>query len=182
MEHIAGWSQDGLSFMIHDPDQLVEMLLPLFFGATKYRSFQRQLSLWCFDRIVVGYNKKSVMLKHPYFIKGKKSICEHLGRESFKRSSMTTTRLLPEDVCSVSHVEKSSSQKIKETKTVRTVSATLSEHTFPIESSCYANACDDNSNINTDISVTTQFEDIQNGDLVEFEGKCFHFVDLEGLL
>jgi glycerophosphoryl diester phosphodiesterase len=84
LQHIISWTKDGRAFVVHDPDRLSQ-LLPLFFGQTKYRSFQRQLHMWSFDRIVSG--KERGARAHPYFIRGRRSILQHMTRECFKRKS-----------------------------------------------------------------------------------------------
>ena len=48
---VISWTDDGRAFIVHDQDKLVETLLPLFFGQTKYRSFHRQLNMWSFERV-----------------------------------------------------------------------------------------------------------------------------------
>ena len=47
LEGVIAWSEDGRSFYIYNPKELLK-ILPLFFGHTKYRSFQRQLNMWSF--------------------------------------------------------------------------------------------------------------------------------------
>ncbi len=48
--HIVCWLSDGESFQVVDPTQFMDLVVPKFFKATKYRSFQRQLNLWGFKR------------------------------------------------------------------------------------------------------------------------------------
>ena len=48
--HIVSWLPHGKSFQVNDPDLFMELVVPEFFKATKYRSFQRQLNLWGFKR------------------------------------------------------------------------------------------------------------------------------------
>jgi hypothetical protein len=99
LHDILTWTGNGLAFIVHEPDMLTMTILPIFFGATKYRSFVRQLNNWSFHRCT-GYsachnnnsNSSSTIFEHPYFIRGKKSLCENLTRESFKRSSDNTSR------------------------------------------------------------------------------------------
>jgi HSF-type DNA-binding len=132
MEDVLSWTPNGLAFTIHDPERLTRTILPLFLGATKYKSFFRQLYHWSFQRDTTSNveshndidnidsidnidnknsdsndnhsdnndntdrknskhsNSSSAMFSHPYFIRGKKSLCEQLTRESFKRSSNPT--------------------------------------------------------------------------------------------
>ncbi len=44
LDWIIGWVHNGRAFMVHDQDQLLN-LLPIMFGQTKFRSFQRQLNV-----------------------------------------------------------------------------------------------------------------------------------------
>jgi hypothetical protein len=39
LHEILSWTGNGLAFMVHDPDMLTKTILPIFLGATKYRSF-----------------------------------------------------------------------------------------------------------------------------------------------
>jgi hypothetical protein len=63
--------------MVHDPERLLE-ILPIFFGQTKYRSFQRQLNMWHFERILDGPYKGAFV--HPFFVRGNKSSCARMSR------------------------------------------------------------------------------------------------------
>lgn len=78
LDTIISWVMNGQAFMIHDPDKLVP-LLPLFFSLTKYRSFRRQLNMWHFDRVENGKFKGAFM--HPYFVQGKKDLCNKMSRQ-----------------------------------------------------------------------------------------------------
>lgn len=77
LEHIVSWVLNGHAFMIHNPDKLVE-ILPLFFSQTKFRSFQRQLNMWHFQRILDGPHKGAFM--HPFFVRGKEGLCQNMSR------------------------------------------------------------------------------------------------------
>ena len=48
--HVVSWLPHGKSFQVQDPDLFMDLVVPQFFKATKYRSFQRQLNLWGFER------------------------------------------------------------------------------------------------------------------------------------
>jgi len=50
LSHMASWLPHGRSFQVKDPTQFMDLVVPKFFKATKYRSFQRQLNLWGFSR------------------------------------------------------------------------------------------------------------------------------------
>ncbi len=50
VSHIVRWFSNGEAFQVVDPTQFMDVVVPKFFKATKYRSFQRQLNLWGFKR------------------------------------------------------------------------------------------------------------------------------------
>ena len=47
---ICSWLPSGDSFVIHDRKLFTEFILPRFFLHKKWRSFTRQLNIWCFKR------------------------------------------------------------------------------------------------------------------------------------
>jgi hypothetical protein len=55
--HIVSWNETGTGFMVHDKDHFTKEIVPHYFNLTKYKSFQRQLSLYGFQRVTVGSNK-----------------------------------------------------------------------------------------------------------------------------
>jgi len=55
--HIVSWNETGTGFMVHDKDHFTKEIVPHYFNLTKYKSFQRQLSLYGFQRVTVGPNK-----------------------------------------------------------------------------------------------------------------------------
>lgn len=77
LEFIVSWCRDGTAFMVHRPDDLLQ-LLKHFFGQTKYRSFTRQLNMWFFEREEYGPYKGA--FHHPYFRKDDKSLCSKMSR------------------------------------------------------------------------------------------------------
>ena len=50
LAHTVSWLPHGRSFEVKDPTEFMSLVVPKFFKATKYRSFQRQLNLWGFSR------------------------------------------------------------------------------------------------------------------------------------
>jgi hypothetical protein len=77
LDSIVSWIKNGTAFMVHNPEKLLE-ILPVFFGQTKYRSFERQLNGWYFERILDGPDKGAFM--HPYFVRGNKFMCTLMSR------------------------------------------------------------------------------------------------------
>ena len=80
---IVSWLPDGIAFKVHKPDSFVEKIMKRFFNQTKYKSFQRQLNLWGFER-----NSKKCLEKgayyHPLFRRGRRDLCQEMGRQKIK--------------------------------------------------------------------------------------------------
>jgi len=55
--HAVSWNPQGTGFMVHDKNSFTKLIVPDYFNLTKYKSFQRQLSLYGFQRVTVGPNK-----------------------------------------------------------------------------------------------------------------------------
>eukprot|EP00534_Pseudo-nitzschia_fraudulenta_P001862 CAMPEP_0201129996 /NCGR_PEP_ID=MMETSP0850-20130426/38526_1 /ASSEMBLY_ACC=CAM_ASM_000622 /TAXON_ID=183588 /ORGANISM="Pseudo-nitzschia fraudulenta, Strain WWA7" /LENGTH=492 /DNA_ID=CAMNT_0047399621 /DNA_START=222 /DNA_END=1700 /DNA_ORIENTATION=+ len=55
--HIVSWNENGSGFMVHDKDHFTKEIVPHYFNLTKYKSFQRQLSLYGFQRVTGGCKK-----------------------------------------------------------------------------------------------------------------------------
>lgn len=71
LSHTVSWSPDGRSFQVKDPTKFMALVVPHFFKATKFRSFQRQLNLWNFKR----YDKSCSVI----------SFCKRLCIVTFQR-------------------------------------------------------------------------------------------------
>jgi len=91
MDHIVGWCRNGTAFMVHRPDELLQ-LLSYFFGQTKYRSFTRQLSMWFFEQEKHGPFKGAY--HHPCFIKDDKGLCARMSRNGAPETRLLCTRVV----------------------------------------------------------------------------------------
>jgi hypothetical protein len=226
LHDILTWTGNGLAFIVHNPDMLTMTILPIFFGATKYRSFVRQLSNWSFHRYT-GYsachddnsNSSSAIFAHPYFLRGKKSLCENLTRDSFKRSSDNTSTA--QISFSLSHHYETKRNKKKTTRTAATAALHVQKDVSNNDSSSSPSSCSTNSQLSASVvtmldpespgfivltpcksndsivlssdawaTLGTSFlkanEDddddmtsFLDGDLIDFEGKQFYFLDLK---
>jgi hypothetical protein len=80
--HIVLWLPGGKSFMVHDKAAFANKALPLFFGTSKYRSFQRNLNLWGFHTVPKGPEKGRC--SHPRFQKEFPDLCYSMERAKMK--------------------------------------------------------------------------------------------------
>lgn len=83
-EHVVSWLPDGISFKVHDLDKFVLHVLPRYFRQTKYKSFQRQLNMWGFERILDGPGAGGY--GHPHLLRGDRAMCRKMKRTRIKGS------------------------------------------------------------------------------------------------
>ena len=88
---VVSWLPDSKSFKVHDKETFVSLIMPQFFEQTKYKSFQRQLNMWGFERILDGPGKAGY--EHPagYFVRGEASLCTRMTRHK-KKSKAKASR------------------------------------------------------------------------------------------
>jgi hypothetical protein len=51
---IVSWNKEGNGFTVHNKDRFTKEIVPKYFNQTRYKSFQRQLSLYGFERATKG--------------------------------------------------------------------------------------------------------------------------------
>jgi len=76
--HIISFFPHGRSFGIHDTDSFEEKIMPKYFKQSRLSSFQRQLNLYGFTRIVSGPDSGGYY--HELFLKGRPALCTHMRR------------------------------------------------------------------------------------------------------
>jgi len=84
---IISWTPSGRAFKIHKPKEFAALVMPRYFDQTKYRSFQRQLYIYGFDRV-----KKDKSLPpaevgaytHELFVRGQAELCLNMSRKKVK--------------------------------------------------------------------------------------------------
>lgn len=81
-DHIVSWDADGSGFMVHNKDLFTNQIIPLYFNQTKYKSFQRQLSLYGFQRITGGKTKG--LRYHDKLRRGCRSLCREMKPVGYK--------------------------------------------------------------------------------------------------
>ncbi|KAK1739218.1 heat shock factor family protein [Skeletonema marinoi] len=87
LTHTASWLPGGRSFIVKDPIQFMDLTVPHFFKATKFRSFQRQLNLWGFHRISKGRENGWY---HETFIRGCPEMLTSIYRTKIKGTVLST--------------------------------------------------------------------------------------------
>lgn len=70
------------AFKVHNKEKFTKQILPDYFNATKYKSFQRNLNLWGFESITEGPNKGGC--QHHIFIRGDREKCHYMTRQKVK--------------------------------------------------------------------------------------------------
>lgn len=76
--HIVSFFAHGRAFGIHDTDKFEEKIMPKYFKQSRLSSFQRQLNLYGFTRIVSGPDAGGYY--HELFLKGRPALCTHMRR------------------------------------------------------------------------------------------------------
>ena len=79
---IISWVPSENGFKVHKTKQFDEEIMPKYFDKTKYKSFQRQLNMWGFDRVGQGPYKGAYL--HDCFIRGQPKLCENMQRTKIK--------------------------------------------------------------------------------------------------
>jgi hypothetical protein len=83
-DNVVSWLPEGRAFKVHNVPVFVHDILPQYFKQTKYKSFQRQLNLWGFERLTSGPMKGAYF--HPSFLRDHPDWCKHLTRQRAKKS------------------------------------------------------------------------------------------------
>jgi HSF-type DNA-binding len=82
---IVAWQPHGRSFLVKQQARFVREVMPRFFRQTRYASFQRQLSLYCFCRLSQKGADHGAYY-HPSFLRGPENAiqCEYIRRQRIK--------------------------------------------------------------------------------------------------
>lgn len=84
--HIVSWLPNGKAFKVHMVPEFVATILPSYFKQSKYKSYQRQLNLWGFERVTRNGPEKGAYF-HKNFLKGKPSLCRMLKRQRANKAA-----------------------------------------------------------------------------------------------
>merc|ERR1719413_239073 len=88
-ESIISWLPSGKAFKIHKPKEFADVIMPQYFNQTKYRSFQRQLYIYGFDRIKDKSSEDYGAYFHELFIRGASDLCLDMQRKKIKGTGLS---------------------------------------------------------------------------------------------
>lgn len=80
---IISWAPHGRCFTVHRPTEFVKSIAPKYFQQSKLNSFQRQLNLYGFTRILSSGPDKGGWY-HECFLRGKPELCVRIVRKRVK--------------------------------------------------------------------------------------------------
>ncbi|KAL3916215.1 MAG: hypothetical protein SGILL_005278 [Bacillariaceae sp.] len=80
--HIISWQPHGRCFLIHNPKEFADVVLPTYLRQGKLTSFQRQLNLYGFVRLTRG--KDAGGYYHELFLRSKNSLVKRMKRTKIK--------------------------------------------------------------------------------------------------
>jgi hypothetical protein len=83
---IVSWQLHGKAFRIHKPKEFAEIVLPRYSNNSKYRSFQRQLHLYDFQRITDKQSPDFGAYYHKLFQKDQIQLSLQMTRRKIKGS------------------------------------------------------------------------------------------------
>ncbi|KAG7354732.1 HSF-type DNA-binding protein [Nitzschia inconspicua] len=95
-QQIVSWQLDGTCFQVFRPEEFVQQIMPHYFHQTQYRSFQRMLNLYEFQKVSSGKYRGSY--SHPMFNRNDRELCLQMRirkRSRRKHSERTLKKSIP---------------------------------------------------------------------------------------
>lgn len=84
---IAAFTPDGTGFVIYKPKEFIKDYFSKYFRASSFSSFQRQINLYCFQRIKCGTDN---IYWHPKFRRNCPDACLEMKRTKIKNARLVT--------------------------------------------------------------------------------------------
>ena len=78
-QDVVSWLPDGKTFKVHEVSKFADRIMGSYFNQTKFKSFQRQLNLYGFTRILNGPWRGGYV--HKLFIRRERTLCEKMVRK-----------------------------------------------------------------------------------------------------
>jgi hypothetical protein len=176
-ENMVSWHPDGRSFRVHNPKKFVEAVLPMHFKQTKYKSFQRQLNFYGFQRVPSGPLEGSY--GHPNFVRGNEELCKDIKRLTHHSDDHKQKISVPNPVKSytemtaLSDVESTSSSPL-DIGILEALEAV--ENSAPYRRESFQIFLDSNFG---DLLESKRRESLREGKRLSFAGKNFFFSPVE---
>mmetsp|Transcript_9978 Transcript_9978/g.21572 ORF Transcript_9978/g.21572 Transcript_9978/m.21572 type:complete len:387 (+) Transcript_9978:109-1269(+) len=95
LSDIVSWQQHGRAIRVHKPHRFVTDILPHYFRQSKITSFQRQLNVYGFRRII--YGKDAGSYHHSLFLRGVRDLAFKMDRQGTKNMGVRSTYLFAEE-------------------------------------------------------------------------------------
>lgn len=87
---IVSWEGEDC-FLVHSKDSFVKDIIPRYFSQTQYRSFQRLLNMWGFERLRDGPRKGAYT--HQHLRRGSPSLCNLMKCQKVKQKQSSAATL-----------------------------------------------------------------------------------------
>ncbi|KAL7525525.1 hypothetical protein ACHAXR_002539 [Thalassiosira sp. AJA248-18] len=87
----VSWVEEGNAFSIHDKVTFMNLIVPMFFKQTKFRSFTRQLNIWGFKRSSTDGPTKGAW-RHEHFVRGSVDSLRSIERVEVKNDKSKTVQ------------------------------------------------------------------------------------------
>jgi len=160
LQNILAWSADGKEFSIRNSGAFVKRIMPRFFSQTKYASFQRQLNLYGFQR---NRKSKHSCYHHDYFVRGQKQLLVNMVRCKIKGTGPK---------------RKDPIEKLKSTIKSKHDNQKNKQEPAPITPVSSYDVLDvENMNELDSIPLLEEDYDVEEGELLFFEGSPFHLLE-----
>ena len=89
LAHIFSWLEHGRAFKIHNREEFKSLILSRYLGISKYESFLRQCSLYCFRRLTrASGTESSGAMYHQSFLRGRAHLLREIARKKIKGTSV----------------------------------------------------------------------------------------------
>jgi hypothetical protein len=82
----VSWLQDGKGFKVHDQVRFAGTIMQIYFSQTQYKSFQRQLNIYGFQRTTTTGPGKGGYT-HEFLVRGEPKRCRFMVRTKIKGAS-----------------------------------------------------------------------------------------------
>eukprot|EP00525_Craspedostauros_australis_P008794 CAMPEP_0198112398 /NCGR_PEP_ID=MMETSP1442-20131203/4255_1 /TAXON_ID= /ORGANISM="Craspedostauros australis, Strain CCMP3328" /LENGTH=414 /DNA_ID=CAMNT_0043769147 /DNA_START=782 /DNA_END=2026 /DNA_ORIENTATION=+ len=79
-EWIVSWLPGGRAFKVHQRDEFMDQICPLYFNQSKFKSFQRQLLLYGFEKKISLDLHLKGSYSHQHFLRGDKDMTSTIRR------------------------------------------------------------------------------------------------------